>query len=84
MIILTPIASQSIVDPDGAMSEPFRVWSQRITALQILTGSGAPENVVSAPVLTQYMDTAGTAGSILYIKKLADIGADPKKGWILV
>jgi hypothetical protein len=30
------------------------------------------------------MDTAGTAGSILYIKRDAAIGADPTTGWILV
>jgi hypothetical protein len=84
MIIVTPNASQPVVNPDGTMSEPFRAWVQQITGLQMLTGSGSPEGVVSAPVTTQYMDTAGTAGSILYIKKLADIGADPKKGWILV
>ena len=84
MNILTPIASQPIVDPDGTMAEPFRAWAQRVTALQIVTGSGSPEGVVPAPIPTLYMNTAGTAGSILYIKKLADIGADPKKGWILV
>jgi hypothetical protein len=30
------------------------------------------------------MDDAGTAGSILYIKQLAQITNDPKNGWILV
>ena len=84
MNILPPIASQPVVEDNGTMSEPFRVWSQRITALQILTGSGSPEGAVSAPVTTLYMNTAGTAGSILYIKRDAAIGTDPTTGWILV
>lgn len=78
------IADQPIVEPNGTQSEIFRLWAQRVTALQILTGSGTPEATVSAPITTLYMDTAGTAGSILYIKRDTDIAGDPTKGWILV
>ena len=84
MTIVTPNASQPVVNPDGTMSEPFRAWVQQITGLQMLTGSGSPEGVVSAPITTQYMDTAGTAGGIVYIKRDAAIGTNPKTGWILV
>jgi hypothetical protein len=84
MNIITPIASQPIIELDGTMAEPFRFWAQQITGLQILTGSGSPEGVVSAPITTLYMNTAGTAGSILYIKKLAAVTTDPTTGWILV
>ena len=84
MTIAVPIASQPIVEPDSTMSEPFRVWTQRVTAMQILTGSGSPEGVVSAPITTLYMNTAGGAGAVLYIKRDTDIAADPTTGWILV
>jgi hypothetical protein len=84
MNIITPIASQPIVENDGTMAEPFRFWAQQVTGLQILTGSGSPEGVVSAPITTLYMNTAGTAGSILYVKRDAAIGTDPTTGWILV
>jgi hypothetical protein len=59
-------------------------WAEEITdqvnANIILSGTGSPENVVTANQLTLYMDDAGTAGSILYIKKS---GTDDT-GWILV
>jgi hypothetical protein len=84
MSIITPIASQPIVEPNDTMSAPFRLWVQQVTGLQTLTGSGSPEGVVSAPITTLYMNTAGTAGSILYIKRDAAIAADPTTGWILV
>lgn len=84
MSIPTLIADQPIVDQNGAQSELFRLWAQQITAMQILTGSGSPEGVVSASITTRYMDTAGTAGAILYIKRDTDIAGDPAKGWILV
>lgn len=45
----------------------------------VITGSGNPEGVVSAEVGAEYMDTAGTAGNILYIKKT---GAG-NTGWVI-
>ena len=45
-----------------------------------IRGSGSPENVVSAAQKSLYMDTAGTAGSILYIKKRdASVAGDKKR-----
>lgn len=73
-----------IVSDKGIMSQIFQSWTQLVSRLFILTGSGSPEGVVSANVTRLYMDTAGTAGSILYIKRDAAISNDPKQGWILV
>lgn len=84
MNIAVPIASQPVVEENGTMAEPFRLWSQQVTDLQILTGSGTPEGTVSAPITTLYMDTAGITGAILYIKRDTDVAADPTKGWMLV
>ena len=69
---------------DGKLTE--RSWKllRQLVQLQILTGSGSPEGVVEAKILTLYMDTAGTAGNILYIKRDADISGDRSQGWILV
>jgi hypothetical protein len=78
------IRSQPVTDDDNEMSQRFYTWTQAITNLQILTGSGSPENVVVATETTLYMNTAGTAGNILYIKKLSDISGDRSRGWILV
>ena len=82
--IVAPIATQPIVEKDGSMSPPFRAWAQAITRLDPIVGTGSPEGVVDAPITTLYMNDAGTAGSILYIKKLTDISGDSTQGWILV
>ncbi len=70
------------------MTQELRSWMQLATDLitesEMLSGTGTPETFVSAPIKVRYMDTAGTTGNILYIKKLADIGGDATKGWILV
>jgi len=78
------IRSLPISDDDNEMSQRFYSWTQAITNLQILTGSGSPESVVVATETTLYMNTAGAAGNILYIKKLSDVAGDRSQGWILV
>ena len=69
---------------DGKLTE--RAWKllRQLVQLQILTGSGSPEGVIEAKVTTLYMNTSGTAGNILYIKRDADISGDRSQGWILV
>ena len=69
---------------DGKLTERALKLIQLLVQLDILEGAGSPETVVEAKVRTLYMDTAGSAGSILYIKKLADISGDRTKGWILI
>lgn len=73
-----------IVDKDGRPTEVFWSWAFNMTNTQLLSGSGSPEGVVEAQALRLYMDTAGTAGSILYVKKTNDVGGDRTLGWILV
>lgn len=83
-MITPPNQGQPIVDANGNMSQVFRAWAQAVSRLEILSGSGSPESVVNAPQKTLYMDTAGTAGAILYIKRDTNVGGDPTQGWILV
>ena len=77
-----------LVEEDGSGSFDLRDWAKNITDevnfQEIATGTGSPETVLSAEVTKLYMDDAGTAGNILYIKKLADIAGDDTQGWILV
>lgn len=54
--------------------------TRQVNANTVLSGSGSPEGVLTADPLTLYMDTAGTAGNILYIKKTGT----GNTGWILV
>ena len=76
--------AQSITDDQSIMELRFSTWTDRVTDLQILTGENTPENVVSARQTRLYMDTAGTTGNILYIKRDDNIADDPTHGWILV
>ena len=81
-MIVSP--DRRIVDENGNQSQRMLVWTDQVTKLQVLTGSGSPEGVIPAPITKFYMNTVGAAGSILYIKRDADIGGDKKQGWILV
>ena len=83
-MIAQPIQSQPIVDDEGKMTVLFGRLMQSLVQLQILTGTGSPEGVVSAKITQQYMDLTGSSGSILYIKKLPDIGGDRSMGWVAV
>lgn len=82
--ITPPAASNPIVDKDGVMSPEFQRWVTRITGLDILVGTGSPEGSIEATVGTSYMDSAGSTGSLLYLKRDADIAGDRTKGWIAV
>jgi hypothetical protein len=73
-----------IVDNAGFMSEQFKRWQLRINLGVVLTGAGSPEGVVKALQTQQYMNTAGTSGNILWIKRDSDIGGDASMGWVLV
>jgi hypothetical protein len=49
----------------------------------LIVGTGSPEGVVDALPTKRYMDDAGVANTIWYIKRDADIAGDTTKGWIL-
>jgi len=78
--VITQPGRDNIKDVD----EVFYNWVLNVTNFSVLTGSGSPEGVVEARPTRLYMDTAGTSGNILYIKRDADISGDRKMGWILV
>ena len=78
------IRDNPLVDESGKMTQRTVEWARQVTNLSIITGSGSPEGAIEAQITTLYMDTAGTAGNILYIKKSADIASDRTQGWILV
>jgi len=75
---------RQIVDEAGLTTPPMMIWMDQVTDLQPITGSGSPEGVVQALITRIYMDTVGTAGNILYIKRDADVAGDKSKGWILI
>lgn len=82
--ITPPDANRSILNDDGTMEQSFRSWTYNVTRLSLIIGTGSPEGVVSALQGSQYMDDAGTAGAIKYIKRDDNIGGDTSQGWVLV
>lgn len=76
--------SVPIVNKDGKVEPRFHTMMLKLLQLPIITGSGSPEGVVSASSTRLYMDTDGTAGNILYIKRDESIAKDRTQGWILV
>lgn len=83
-MIIPPHSSQPIVLKDGTMTLPFQSWAQLVSKTAVLQGAGNPEGVVEAEQGRLYMDTAGTAGSILYAKRDSQLSGDASQGWILV
>ena len=86
--VVAPISSIPIVDSNGLLQLQFQLFLAELTdALNhrlLLIGTGSPEGVVDAEQGVEYMDDAGVAGAIKYIKRDNDIAGDTTKGWVLV
>lgn len=66
--------------PSDRLGEFLEEMTRQVNLSTILTGSGSPEGVETANPTQLYMDTAGGAGTILYIKQTGT----GNTGWILV
>lgn len=84
MQVNTLSRSVPVVDSTGRPTNELNLFSEAVSKMPIIPGTGSPEGVVEALETRLYMDTAGTTGAILYIKRFNDIGGDRKFGWILV
>ena len=82
--MITPFERFSILADGETPSLRLSGWIEDITKEVNLNtpiqGSGSPEGVVDADPTQRYMDTSGSAGSILYIKQ----SGSGDTGWILV
>ena len=73
-----------LFDKDLGMSRRLEEWTRGVTLLDPILGTGSPEGVIEAIPPRFYVDTAAGTGSILYVKRDADIAGDRTMGWILV
>lgn len=73
-----PIVSNSL------MTQDFYTFIQAVGNSIPIVGTGSPEGVITATQRAFYIDEAGSAGSVLYVKKLNDIGGNKSLGWVLV
>ena len=76
--------SRPVIEQDFTSAQELRDWTKTITDQATIIGTGSPEGVIEAFITAMYMDDTGAAGSIMYVKKLADIGGDKSQGWILI
>ena len=81
MRISAPVLT--IVTTAGSMLINFKTWTQQVSNLSILEGTGSPEGIESARRSRQYHDLDGTTGTSIYLKKFDSVGGDDKLGWIL-
>lgn len=81
-MIINP--DRKIVNENGQSVQTMFLWMDAVSKLDVFIGTGTPESVVVADQGRFYMDDAGVAGSILYIKRDSDVGGDRSQGWILV
>ncbi|MHC4648674.1 MAG: hypothetical protein ACYTBJ_24725 [Planctomycetota bacterium] len=65
--------------PTQRTAEYIEEMTKRVNLNTPIVGTGSPEGVVTANPTQKYMDTAGTAGNISYIKQ----SGTGSTGWIL-
>lgn len=82
--VVQPSSERPLIDQGGAPSVQVNTWMRLITDRALIIGVGNPESIVEAKQGALYLDENGSAGSILYIKRDADVSGDKTQGWILV
>ena len=82
--LIAPTATEPLVEENRTMTQQTRSFMNAVSRLAMLTGSGSPEGVQEALAERLYMDTSGSAGSVLYIKQVDSIDRDKTTGWVLV
>jgi len=82
--ITTPDTDSPLVDSEGRASDEFQRYLDQVTNLDLIIGTGSPEGVIEATVGREYMDDAGLAGAVKFIKQSADIGGDRTLGWVAI
>lgn len=76
--------SVPLVSADGRPSVIFRTFLLEVHKGSVIVGTGSPEGVLEAEQGQEYMDDAGVAGAIKYIKRDSDVSGDRTQGWILI
>lgn len=66
--------------PTLRLSEFLDIMTRQVNQNTPASGSGSPEGVVTAEPFNLYVDTAGGAGTVLYVKQ----SGSGNTGWILV
>lgn len=76
-----PNKTRNPSDSSGGIEQTLFTTLQALVGRAVIVGSGDPESVVEARQGALYMDESASAGDVLYVKRLADIGGDKTQGW---
>lgn len=68
----------------GLPTKQFRTYLLQVEQRGLWIGTGSPYGVLEAEQGQEYMDETGLAGSIKWIKQLADVGGDKTLGWVAI
>lgn len=81
--VTQPSPVRPTVEENRLPTVEFNTWVQTITDRSLIIGTGTPEGVISASQGAEYMDDAGAAGAVRWVKRDNDDGlGDTTKGWI--
>ena len=73
--------NQPCVDQSGKPLQNLLIIIEQLRKLEILSGTGSPEGVVSASRKRLYMNDVN---GDLYVKRVDSVGGDASLGWVLV
>lgn len=76
--------SIKVVDSQGRATQELSLFFEAVSKLPVLIGTGLPENVIEASQGSLYLNESGAPGSVLYVKRLENIGGDRSQGWTAV
>ena len=74
-------ATQPIVEPNGTMSQTFRLWAIEVSNSLLLVGEGDPNGSQEAPQYSLYLDETDPTLPVQWRKMLPEIGGDRTQGW---
>ena len=81
--VTQPSPVRATVEESRLPTTEFNTWVQTITDRSLIISTGSPEGVISAIQGAEYMDDAGAAGAVRWVKRDNDDGlGDTTKGWI--
>ena len=81
--VTQPSPVRATVEESRLPTTEFNTWVQTITDRSLIISTGSPEGVISAIQGAEYMDDAGLAGAVRWVKRDNDDGlGDTTKGWI--
>lgn len=79
--VTPPLSNVPITNSAGNIEPAFRSFTQKLALRSLIIGNGNPEGVIEGAQGAVYMNEDASAGDVLFIKRLSDIGGDKTQGW---